>query len=212
MKSFRNVAVALLCLFTIFIGGCSNNSNSSKSAAPQNSQDKKTVETILKEHQQQQKELEAKKRQEQEEAKRLQEEEKKKQESANVFQYSNFTLYHEYNDIIPYNGIKMSFVVSNNSNSVQILRLSDFVLRKKGCNTILPEKALRGYTGIAKNPDNPDFSEYDNVLNQREIYPGDSFLVKIEFWEQREIIRSLEGWCLAYKSSDGIKNICNLHD
>ena len=139
-------------------------------------------------------------------------EEKKRQEAANVFQYSDFTLEHRYDPVLPYNGIKMSFVVQNVSNSVQTLRLKDFVLKKNGSNTILPEKALRGYTGIARNPNNPDFSDYASALNQREMYPGDSFLVKIEFWEQRELIRSLEGWYLVHLYQNGARNLTSLHD
>lgn len=135
-----------------------------------------------------------------------------KQEQAQIFQYSNFTLQHNYNPVLPYNGIKMSFVVQNVSNSQQTLRLSDFVLKKQGSNTILPQKALRKYTGIARNPDNPDFSDYDRDLNQREMYPGDRFLVKIEFWEQHDIIRSLEGWQMFHNYQNNMKAVVSLHD
>lgn len=139
-------------------------------------------------------------------------EEKRRQEAANVFQYSDFTLEHSYIKALPYNGIKMSFVVQNVSNNVQTLRLKDFVLKKSGSNTILPEKALREFTGIARNPDNPDFSDYESSLNQREMYPGDRFLVKIEFWEQRDLIQSMEGWYLVHMYQNNAKNIVTLHD
>lgn len=139
-------------------------------------------------------------------------EEKRRQEAANVFQYSDFTLEHRYEQVIPYNGIKMSFVVQNVSNSIQTLRLKDFVLKKTGSNTILPETALRGYTGIARNPENPDFSDYKDALNQREMYPGDRFLVKIEFWEQRELIRSMEGWYLVHMYQNNARTLTTLHD
>lgn len=139
-------------------------------------------------------------------------EEKRRQEAANVFQYSDFTLEHRYEQVIPYNGIKMSFVVQNVSNSVQTLRLKDFVLKKTGSNTILPETALRGHTGIARNPENPDFSDYKDALNQREMYPGDRFLVKIEFWEQRELIRSMEGWYLVHMYQNNARTLTTLHD
>ena len=139
-------------------------------------------------------------------------EQKAKQENMQVFQYSNFTLNHNYDPVLPYNGIEISFVVQNTSDSTQTLRLSDFILQKPGSNTILPQEALRKYTGIARNPDNPDFTDYDKDLNQREMYPGDRFLVKIEFWEQRELIRSMEGWCLVHRYKDKARNICSLHD
>lgn len=144
--------------------------------------------------------------------KQKEDEAKKIQAERQLFQYSNFTLEHSYNEVLPYNGIKMSFVVQNTSDSVQTLRLSDFVLRKEGSNTVLPESALRNYTGIARNPSNPDFSDYDRDLNQREMYPGDRFFIKIEFWEQRELIRSMEGWCLVHRYKDKARNICSLHD
>ena len=139
-------------------------------------------------------------------------EEKRRQEAANIFQYSDFTLQHSYIKALPYNGIQMSFVVQNVSNNVQTLRLKDFVLKKSGSNTIIPETALRGSTGIARNPDNPDFSDYENSLNQREMYPGDRFLVKIEFWEQRELIHSMEGWYLVHMYQNNERNIATLHD
>lgn len=150
-------------------------------------------------------EAEAKKKQEEAEAKR-------RQAEANVFQYSNFTLEHSYNEILPYNAVKMTFVVKNTSDSVQTLRLKDFVLQKEGSNTILPEKALQGYRGIARNPENPDLSDYETELSQREMYPGDRFLVKIEFWEQKELIRSLEGWHLVHMRQNGARSIVTLHD
>ncbi|MBR1759942.1 MAG: hypothetical protein IJ741_02025 [Schwartzia sp.] len=137
---------------------------------------------------------------------------KKRQEAANVFQYSDFTLEHQYNRIIAYNGIKMSFVVQNVSNRVQTLRLKDFILKKSGSNTISPETALRNHTGIARNPENPDFSDYESELNQREMYPGDRFLVKIEFWEQRELIRSMEGWYLVHVYQNNARTLTTLHD
>ena len=139
-------------------------------------------------------------------------EQKAKQENVQVFQYSNFTLNHNYDPVLPYNGIKMSFVVQNISNSTQTLRLSDFVLKKPGSNTILPQEALRKYTGIARNPDNPDFTDYDRDLNQREMYPGDRFLVKIEFWEQHDIIRSLEGWQMFHNYQNNMNLVVSLHD
>ena len=210
MKIIRKLIVIWLCLFITITAGCGNENNKS---TEKNSQDTKISEQIQKDSQKRQAEIEENFRKEQEEIKRKQEEnEKKRQKAVNFFQYSDFKLYHEYNGNIPYNGVKMSFVVQNNSDSVQIVRLSDFVLQKKGSNTILPEKALRGHWGIAKNPENPDFSEYDNVLNQREIYPGDRFLVKIEFWEQRELIRSLEGWNLVHMYNGKNKVICKLQD
>lgn len=154
--------------------------------------------------QKQRDEAEAKKKQEEAEAKR-------RQAEANIFQFSNFTLDHRYNEILPYNAVKMTFVVKNTSDSVQTLRLKDFVLQKEGSNTILPEDALRNHTGIAKNPSNPDFSEYDSILNQRDMYPGDSFFVKIEFWEQRELIKSLEGWYLVHMNKNNANKICKLN-
>ena len=137
---------------------------------------------------------------------------KQEREQAQIFQYSNFTLQHKYDPILPYNGIKMSFVVQNVSNTQQTLRLSDFALRKQGSNTIAPNKALRGHSGIARNPDNPDFSDYDTDLNQRVMYPGDRFLVKIEFWEQHDIIRSLEGWQMFHNYKNSARPVVSLRD
>lgn len=215
MEELRRLLILLLCFFILFASGCSDTKKTigktirEATTTEEKRQENREAEEVKKRQEQ----AEVQHQQEQAEAQRRQKEEvKRRQEIANVFQYSDFTLYHKYNEIIPYNGIKMSFVVQNNSSSVQLLRLSDFVLQKKGNNTILPEKALRGYTGIARNPDNPDFSEYDNVLNQREMYPGDRFFIKIEFWEQRELIRSLEGWTLVHMYNNNVKNICTLHD
>lgn len=139
-------------------------------------------------------------------------EKERKQRETNVFEYSNFTLAHNYDEVLPYNGIKMSFVIKNTSDSIQTVRLKDFILQKSGSNTILPEKPLRGYRGIARNPENPDLSDSDSELRQREMYPGDRFLVKIEFWEQRDLIRSMEGWNLVHMYNNNARTICTLHD
>uniref|UniRef100_UPI0023F57806 hypothetical protein n=1 Tax=Anaerovibrio lipolyticus TaxID=82374 RepID=UPI0023F57806 len=98
------------------------------------------------------------------------------------------------------------------SNRNQTLRLQDFVLKKQGSNAVRPETALRNHTGIARNPANPDFSDSTSELNAREMFPGDRFLVKIEFWEQTELIKSLEGWQLFYVNNNSSKAICSLHD
>ena len=133
LKIIRKLIVIWLCLFITITAGCGNENNKS---TEKNSQDTKISEQIQKDSQKRQAEIEENFRKEQEEIKRKQEEnEKKRQKAVNFFQYSDFKLYHEYNGNIPYNGVKMSFVVQNNSDSVQIVRLSDFVLQKKGSNT-----------------------------------------------------------------------------
>ena len=74
------------------------------------------------------------------------------------------------------------------------------------------ENRKKGDSGPADYyPSNPDFSEYDNTLNEREMYPGDSFFVKIEFWEQRELIKSLEGWYLVHMNKNNANKICKLN-
>lgn len=138
--------------------------------------------------------------------------EREEREAANIFAYSNYTLSHTYIKEIPYNSIKISFIVQNTSNKVQRLRLRDFVLRKEGYNTISPEEAMRNYTGIARNPENPDFSDYEKDLNEREMFPGDRFMVNIEFWEDAEVIRSLEGWTLYHMYDGKAKPLGSLQD
>lgn len=216
---FSDLIGWLVCCAAIFyfFGGTSDSGSEKQQALKPSTQ----VTDVSQKQKNEQQRIEALEQQRIAEEQRRQAEEQKlrqamaeeqKRQAANAFQYTNMTLSHSYNEILPYNGIKMSFVVQNTSDSVQTLRLSDFVLKKDGSNTILPEKALRGHTGIARNPENPDFSDYENELNQREMYPGDRFFVKIEFWEQRELIKSLEGWHLVQMYQNNTRNIASLHD
>lgn len=197
-KTYKNIiTLFIVMLVTISVAACagpSENKSDTTKKAEVTHQEKAQIEKLQKENRE------------------LKKAERERQDAVNVFQFSEFALSHEYNQVLPYNGIKMSFVVQNTSNRNQTLRLRDFVLKKQGSNTVRPETALRNHTGIARNPANPDFSDSKSDLNEREMFPGDRFLVKIEFWEQTELIKSLEGWQLFYVNNNGSKAICSLHD
>lgn len=112
---------------------------------------------------------------------------------------------------MPYNGVYVSCIVENVSKEKQELRFNRFVMKKEGRNVVKHEKPLKGFNGIASNPNNPDFSE---VKSSQVLYHGDKVLVKMEFWEQNALIKSLEGGSLYYEydSQGNLRKIANFKD
>ena len=113
--------------------------------------------------------------------------------------------------VTPYNGVYVSCIVENVSKEKQELHFNRFVMKKEGRNVAKPEKTLNGFNGIASNPNNPDFSE---VKSSQVLYHGDKVLVKMEFWEQNALIKSLEGGSLYYEydSQGNLRKIANFKD
>ena len=126
-------------------------------------------------------------------------------------QGSRLEVFLRYDKVMPYNGVYVSCIVENVSKEKQELHFNRFVMKKEGRNVVKPEKPLKGFNGIAGTPNNPDFSE---VKSSQVLYPGDNVLVKMEFWEQNALIKSLEGWGLYYEydSQGNLRKIANFTD
>lgn len=194
MKMMKKACCVLLTawLSAMFVAGCGSET---KPAAKQSVE--KTQQNSKNEKQAQEKKKQAA--------------EAARKDQANCFKYTVTSLKHKYDKAMPYNGIYVSCIVENVSKEKQELHFNRFALKKEGRNVVKPEKPLKGFNGIANNPDKPDFSE---EKSSKILYPGDKVLVKMEFWEQNALIKSLEGWALYYEydRQGNMRKIANFKD